>query len=311
VRRGFNVSEYGVIHDGVTHACATEEEVYELLGLEYIPPELRENRGELDAARKHQLPRLIELSDIRGDLHMHTVASDGRFTIEQMAEAARERGYEYIAITDHSATHGFGNDVQPDELRRQIERVHEADAAIEGIRILAGSEVNVLPDGTLDYADEVLEQLDWVIASLHTSFRMKEKEMTTRMIHAMEHPLVDAIGHPTGRKIELREPYALDIEKVVEAAVRTGTFLEINANPDRRDLNEQNARHAAEAGAMLVIDSDSHGVETLANIRYGVATARRGWVSAAQVANTRSWEELDKLRKRGATRGRRAGGRVP
>src|SRR3954462_1912914 len=157
VKRGFNVSEYGIVHDGTTHACATEEEVYELLGMQYIPPELRENRGELDDARKHELPELVRLGDIRGDLHMHTVASDGRFTIEQMAEAARERSYEYLAITDHSATHGFGNDVQPDELRRQIERVHEADAAIDGIRILAGTEVNVLPDGTLDYEDDLLE----------------------------------------------------------------------------------------------------------------------------------------------------------
>ncbi|HXD60256.1 MAG TPA: hypothetical protein VN606_20175, partial [Thermoleophilaceae bacterium] len=163
-----------------------------------------------------------------------------------------------------------------------------------------GSEVNVLPDGSLDYADDVLEQLDWVIASLHTSFRMKEKEMTARMIHAMEHPLVDAIGHPTGRKIELRDPYELNVERVVEAAVRTGTFLEINANPDRRDLNETNARMAAQAGAMLLVDSDSHGIETLANIRYGIATARRGWVTAAQVANTRSWADLDQLRKRGS-----------
>ena len=190
--------------------------------------------------------------------------------------------------------------MQPDELLRQVERIREIDSKLKGFDLLAGSEVNVLPDGSLDYADDVLEQLDWVVASLHTSFRMKEKEMTARMIHAMEHPLVDAIGHPTGRKIELREAYALDIEKVVEAAVRTGTFLEINSAPDRRDLNEQNARHAAEAGAMLVIDSDSHGVETLANIRYGVATARRGWVTAGQVANTRPWKQVDKLRKRGA-----------
>jgi DNA polymerase (family 10) len=298
VKRGFNVSEYGVVHDGVTHACATEEEVYELLGLQYIPPELRENRGELDAARKHELPELIELADIRGDLHMHTVASDGRFTIEQMAEAARERGYEYIAITDHSATHGFGNDVQPDELRRQIERVHEADAAIDGIRILAGTEVNVMPDGTLDYDDDLLAQLDWIVASLHSSFRIGEKEQTERMIRAMEHPLVDAIGHPTGRLIERRAPYALDIDAVAEAAVRTGTFLEINANPDRRDLNEVNARRGAQAGATLVIDSDAHWTRTLANMKYGVATARRAWLTAADVANTRSWEELDRMRKR-------------
>jgi DNA polymerase (family 10) len=298
VKRGFNVSEYGVIHDGETHACAKEEEVYELLGLQFIPPELRENRGELDAARKGELPQLIELGDIRGDLHMHTVASDGRFTIEQMAEAARERGYEYIAITDHSATHGFGNDVQPDELRRQIERVHEADAAIDGIRILAGTEVNVLPDGTLDYDDDLLAQLDWIVASLHSSFRIGEKEQTERMIRAMEHPLVDAIGHPTGRLIERRAPYALDIDAVAEAAVRTGTFLEINANPDRRDLNELNARRAVAVGATIVIDSDAHWTRTLANMKYGVATARRAWLTAADVANTRPWAELDKVRKR-------------
>jgi DNA polymerase (family 10) len=302
VRKGFHVSEYGVIDDSTetTHSCASEEEVYELLGLPYIEPELRENRGELDAAREGKLPKLITLDDIRGELHCHTTASDGRNSIEEMAAMALERGYEYLAITDHSATHGFGNDVQPRELLKQLERIRKIDAKLDGIKLLAGSEVNVLPNGTLDYEDEVLEELDWVVASLHTSFRMKEKEMTARMIHAMEHPLVDVIGHPTGRKIEKREPYALDIEAVVEAAIRTGTFLEINSAPDRRDLNEQNARHAAEMGALLVIDSDSHGVETLANIRYGVATARRGWVTAKQVANTRSWKQLDKLRKRGA-----------
>src|SRR3954465_14125125 len=299
VKRGFNVSEYGVVHDGETHACATEEEVYELLGMQYIPPELRENRGELDAARKHELPELVRLGDIRGDLHMHTVASDGRFTIEQMAEACIARGYEYMAITDHSATHGFGNDVQPDQLRRQIELVHEADARVDGIRILAGTEVNVLPDGSLDYEDDLLAQLDWIVGSLHSSFRLGEKEQTERMIAAIEHPLVDAIGHPTGRLIGRREPYALDIERVVEAAIRTGTFLEINANPNRRDLNEHNARVRAEAGAMLVIDADAHGTDTLSNTRYGVATARRAWLTAATVANTRPWPELDKLRKRG------------
>ncbi len=298
VKRGFKVSEYGVIADGVTHACATEEEVYELLGMQYIPPELRENRGEIEAAREQRLPDLVTLVDIRGDLHMHTVASDGRQTIEQMAEAARERGYEYIAITDHSATHGFGNDVSADELRVQIERIRAADAAIDGIRILAGSEVNVLPDGSLDYDDELLAQLDWIVGSLHSSFRIGEREQTERMIRAMEHPLVDAIGHPTGRLIERREPYALDIDAVVAAAARTGTFLEINGNPDRRDLNELNARRAVEAGAHLVIDSDAHWAKTLPNIGYGVATARRAWLTKDAVANTRSWPELDALRKR-------------
>ncbi len=166
-----------------------------------------------------------------------------------MAEAAREAGYSYIAITDHSASHGFGNDVQPDELRAQIEHIRGLE--IEGITVLAGSEVNIHTDGSLDYDDDLLEELDWVMASMHTSFRISEKEMTKRMITAMEHPLVDAIGHPTGRLIDRREPYGLDVEKVVDAAIRTGTFLEINANPDRRDLNEWNARLAAERGAML------------------------------------------------------------
>jgi DNA polymerase (family 10) len=292
VKRGFHVSEYGVIDDSTetTHACASEEEVYELLGLQYIPPELRENRGELRAARDGTLPDLIEISDIKGELHCHSVASDGRQTIEQMALAARERGYEYIAITDHSATHGFGNDVSPDQLWRQIEHIRSLD--IEGIRVLAGSEINVLPDGSLDYDDELVAELDWVVGSLHSSFRLPEDEQTERMIKAIEHPLVDAIGHPTGRLIDRREPYALDIDAVATAAARTGTFLEINGNPDRRDLNEINARRAVELGATLVIDSDAHGTETLANIRYGVATARRAWLTAANVANTLPWDEL-------------------
>src|SRR4051795_7376928 len=304
VKRGFHVSEYGVIDDSteITHACATEEEVYALLGMQYIPPELRENRGELRAAREGTLPELVRLVDIRGDLHCHTVASDGRHTIEQMAEAARARGYEYIAITDHSATHGFGNDVQPDELRRQIELVHEADAAIDGIRILAGTEVNVLTDGSLDYDDELLGRLDWIVASLHSSFRLGEEEQTERMIKAMEHPLVDVIGHPTGRLIERREPYALDIDAIAEAAVRTGTFLEINANPDRRDLNELNARRVVDAGVTVVIDSDAHWTRTLANMQYGVATARRAWLTKENVANTLPWEELAARRTSAARR---------
>ena len=298
VRRGLHVSEYGIADDatGATHAFATEEEVYSHLGLQFIPPELRENRGELRAARAGELPELIELSDIRGDLHMHTVASDGRNTIEEMAAAAKERGYQYAAITDHSASHGFGDDVPPDELLRQIERVRSVE--LKGFTLLAGTEVNVLPDGSLDYADELLEQLDWVVASVHTSFRIGEREMTDRVVRALEHPLVDALGHPTGRLIQRRDPYDIDLDRVFEVAARTGTFLEINANPDRRDLADPYARAAVEAGVTLVIDSDAHRTATLANMRYGVATARRGWVTAAQVANTRTWKQLDRLRKR-------------
>ncbi|HEV2875347.1 MAG TPA: DNA polymerase/3'-5' exonuclease PolX [Thermoleophilaceae bacterium] len=298
VRRGLHVSEYGIADDesGDSIACATEEEVYERLGMQWIPPELREDRGELEAAREGRLPELIELSDIRGDLHMHTTLSDGHASIEEMAERARGLGYDYVAITEHSATHGFGNDVQPRELLKQVEHIRGLE--LDGIAVLPGTETNVMPDGTLDYADDVLEQLDWVIASLHTSFRIAEKEQTDRMLRAMEHPLVDAIGHPTGRLIERREAYALDLDRVIEKAVETGTFLEINSNPDRRDLNDVYAKAAAEAGVTLVIDSDAHWPRTLPNMRYGVATARRAWVTAAQVANTRPWAEVDKLRKR-------------
>jgi DNA polymerase (family X) len=298
VKRGLHVSEYGIADDstGDSLACATEEEVYERLGLPWIPPELRENRGELEAARAGTLPELVELDNIRGDLHMHTTLSDGHASAEEMAAAARERGYDYIAITDHSASHGFGNDVQPDELLRSAEHVRSIE--VPGLRVLAGTETNVLPDGSLDYADDVLEQLDWVVASLHTSFRLGEEKQTDRMLRAMEHPLVDVIGHPTGRLIERRQPYALDIDRVIAKAVETGTFLEINANPDRRDLNDIYARAAAEAGVTLTIDSDAHWPRTLANMRYGVATARRAWLTAGNVANTRPWRELDRLRKR-------------
>jgi DNA polymerase (family X) len=298
VRRGLHVSEYGIADDesGSSDAFTTEEEVYERLGMQYIPPELRENRGELEAARKGKLPELIELSDIRGDLHMHTTLSDGHATVEEMAAAAKELGYEYVAMTDHSASHGFGNDVSPKELLGRVEEIRALPDL--GITVLAGTETNVLRDGSLDYADDVLEQLDWVVASLHTSFRLSEKEQTKRMLTAMEHPLVDAIGHPTGRLIESREAYALDLDAVIAKAAETGTFLEINANPDRRDLNDVYARAAAEAGVTLLIDSDAHWPRTLANMRYGVATARRAWLTKENVGNTRPWPELDRLRKR-------------
>jgi DNA polymerase (family X) len=301
VRRGLHVSEYGVLDDanGRTRTSTREEDLYASLGLAYIEPELREDRGELEAARldRGELPRLVSLDDIRGDLHTHTVASDGHNTIGEMGAAARELGYEYLAITDHSASHGFGNDVSPTQLRRQIELVREADASLEGIRLLAGSEVNVLPDGSLDYEDALLAELDWVIASMHTAFGMSEQAMTERMIAAIEHPLVDAIGHPTGRLIERREPYAIDLDAIFAAAARTGTMLEINANPDRRDLSDVLARAAVRAGVLIVIDSDAHRIRTLQNMRWGVATARRGWLGRQDVANTRPWGELARLRK--------------
>ena len=306
VRSGMHVSEYAIEDEssGAKLLCADEAEVYERLGYAFIPPELREDRGELEAAARGGpgLPQLVSRGDLRGDLHCHTVASDGRATIDEMAAAARELGYEYLAITDHSASHGFGNDVSPEELREQIERVREANARLSGIDVLAGSEVNVLPDGSLDYEDALLAELDWVIASVHTAFSMGEQKMTERMIAAIEHPLVDAIGHPTGRMLERRRPYAIDLDAVFAAAARTGTMLEINANPRRRDLSELNARAAVAAGVTLVIDSDAHGPETMPLIRWGIATARRAWLTAAEIGNTRPWSELRTMRKRARPR---------
>jgi DNA polymerase (family 10) len=301
VRRGLHVSEYGIEDDnsGEVHRCATEERVYEVLGLPYIEPELREGRGELKAALAGELPKLVTERDLRGDLHCHTTLSDGRSSLADMARAAATRGYAYLAITDHSATHGFGDDVQADELLRQVERVRRLNEELEGLRVLAGSEVNINPDGSLDYEDEVLAELDWVVGSAHTSFRMSQEDMTKRLTAAMDHPLVDAIGHPTGRMLLRREPYALDMERIVEHAAETGTFLEINSNANRRDLNDLNARLAAEAGVLIVIDSDAHSARRLDMIRYGIATARRAWLTKEQVANTRTWKQLDKLRKRG------------
>jgi DNA polymerase (family X) len=298
VRRGLHVSEYGVLDDstGITHRCATEQDVYALLGMAYIEPELREDRGELEAALNRTLPQLVTEADLSGDLHSHTTASDGTASIEEMARAALEFGYDYLAITDHSASMGFGADVSAHELRRQIERIRNTD--LPGIRLLAGSEVNILPDGSLDYPDDLLAELDWVLASVHTSFRMSKGEMTARLVRAIEHPYVDCIGHLSGRKILQRQPYEFDFDAILDATKRTGTMLEINSNPDRRDLDELHARTAAEAGVPLVINTDSHRTGGFANARYGVATARRAWLTPSQIANTSGWEELAAQRSR-------------
>ena len=300
VRRGLHVSEYGILDDetGETLRCATEEEVYERLGLEWIPPELREGRGELEAAANGSLPRLLTEEDIRGDLHCHTTLSDGRQTLEQMAEAALARGLEYLAVTDHSASHGFGDHVTPEALEARIDEVHALNAKLDGLELLAGSEVNILTDGSLDYEDELLARLDWVIASVHTSFAMGEKEMTERMVAAVEHPLVDAIGHPTGRKIETRPAYEIDMEKVIAAAAKNGTMIEINAAPDRRDMNELHARAAAAAGVNVLVNTDAHSARNFGLLPFGIATARRAWLTPEQVANTRPWAEFAPLRKR-------------
>lgn len=299
--RGFSVSEHGVAETkgkGV-HRFAEESGVYELLGLPWIEPELRQGRGEIEAGESGELPELVTLEQIRGDLHSHTTLSDGRNSLDEMAAAARARGYAYFAITDHSASHGFGDHVTPKRLAKRIEEVRKwNEGAPQGFRLLAGSEVNIGLDGAPDYSDELLAELDWVVCSIHTSFGISEREMTDRIVAAIEHPLVDCIGHLTGRLLLRREPYRVDAVRIFEAAARTGTMIEINGNPNRRDLNEGHARLAAEAGVMICCNTDAHGVDTLDNMRYSVATARRAWLSAEQVANTRPWRSFAPLRKR-------------
>jgi DNA polymerase (family X) len=300
VAQGLSVSEHGIteVESGDVDLCAGEEAVYERLGYAYIEPELREGRGELKAARAGKLPELVSLDDIRGDLHSHTTLSDGRNTLEEMAEAGRERDYAYMAITDHSASHGFGDHVTEERLWERIDEVADWNQGKRGFRLLAGSEVNIGLDGSLDYSEDVLTALDWVLASVHTSFAISEEEMTARVLAAIENPQVDCIGHLTGRLIGRREPYGIDVEAVAEAAARNGTMIEINGNPNRRDLSEQHARLAREAGVSIVLNTDAHGVDTLNNMAYAVATARRAWLTKDDIANTRNWDDFKKLRKR-------------
>ena len=297
VARGLSVSEHGIadVESGEVELCEREEDVYARLGYAYVEPELREGRGELRAARDGDLPELVELGDLKGDLHTHTTLSDGRGTLEEMAAAARARGYAYLAITDHSASHGFGDHVTAERLWERIEEIRAWNEGKRGFRLLAGSEVNVGLDGSLDYSDDLLAALDWVIASVHTSFSVSEAEMTARVIAAIENPEVDCIGHLTGRLIGRREPYGIDVEAVFEAAARTGTMIEINGNPYRRDLSDRHARLAADAGVPIALNTDAHGVDTLDNMAYAVATARRAWLTAAEVVNTRGWRELKRL----------------
>jgi len=297
VGRGLSVSEHGIteVESEKVDLCETEEAVYERLGYAYIEPELREGRGELKAARKGELPELVSVDDIRGDLHSHTTLSDGRNTLEEMAAAGRARGYAYMAITDHSASHGFGDHVTAERLWERIEEVRAWNKGKRGFRLLAGSEVNIGLDGSLDYPEDLVEALDWVVASVHTSFAISEKEMTERVLAAIANPHVDCIGHLTGRLIGRREPYGIDVEAVTEAAAANGTMLEINGNPNRRDLSEHHARLAREAGATIILNTDAHGIDTLDNMAYAVATARRAWLTAADIANTRGWQAFKKL----------------
>ena len=301
VKMGLSVSEHGIAdtESGEVSKCGTESEVYERLGLDYIEPELRQGGREIALAEAGELPDLVELGDIRGDLHCHTTLSDGHNSLREMAEAAQARGYAYLAVTDHSATHGFGDDVQPDALKRRIAEVAKLNESLpRGFRLLSGSEINIGTDGSLDYADELVDQLDWVVASVHTSFRVGKAKMTARMVEAVSNPLVDCLGHPSGRLLLKREPYEFDVEAVIAAAAEHGTMIEINGSPRRRDLNEHHARMAAEAGVMICVNTDAHRISTLENMVFGVATARRAGLTKEQVANTRPWRSFNALRKK-------------
>jgi DNA polymerase (family X) len=291
VRRGLSVSEYGVteVESGAVFTTQSEEELYERLGYQFIPPELRENAGELEAARKGELPALVEVSELRGDLHTHTHwSADGKNTLVEMVEAAKARGYAYYGITDHS------HYLREGRMEAQAKEIEKVAKRVAPMRLLKGVEVNIKADGTLDLPDEVLAARDWVVASIHAAF---DRDPTERILATMENPHVDCIGHLTGRKLSRREPMEIDIEHVVAKAVETGTFLEINSQPDRLDLRDVNARVAGEAGARVVVSSDAHQVKALDYVEFGIAQARRAWLTADQVANTRTWPQLKKLMK--------------
>jgi DNA polymerase (family 10) len=294
VGRKLSVSEYGVtnVETGDVFTATDEAELYAFLGYQWIPPELRENRGELAAARNGGLPQLVELEDMAGDLHAHTDWSDGRGTLAEMVVAARGLGWRYLAICDHARR------LRDGRLERQAEEIAAINDSVSGIRVLSGVEVDIRADGSVDLADEDLSARDWVMASIHSGFDKPRDDLTRRLLAAMEHPYVDCIGHPTGRKINRREAYDVDFEALLEKAVETGTFLEVNSQPDRLDLIDTHARAAAEAGVMVVVSTDAHRVHELDNLRLGVAQARRAWLTRDQIVNARPWREVQKLMKR-------------
>jgi len=301
LKMGYTLSEYSLakLDTGKPVAGKTEEEIYAKLKLDYIPPELRENLGEIDAAAEHTLPALITQADLQGDVHMHTVETDGRNTIEEMAEAAREHGYKYMAITDHSKNLAFANGLDDKRAVEHIRRIRKVNDQIEGITILAGIEVDILADGTLDLSDSVLEQMDIVIASVHSHFNQSSAEMTDRLLKAVENPNTSLIGHPTGRLLLRRDAYAIDLDAILNAAAQKKVAMELNAYPDRLDLCDRHLRRAKELGVKIVINTDSHHTSHLDKIRYGVLQARRAWLTKSDVLNTLPTQKFAKAMKHG------------
>jgi DNA polymerase (family 10) len=296
--RGWKINEYGVFEGERRIAGATEEEIYALLGLPYIPPELREDRGEFAAAKEKRLPNLITRDDLRGDLQMHTDASDGQNTLAEMAEAARALGHEYIAITDHSSYVGVTGGLDAERLARRIEEIERFNETLEGLRVLKSIEVDILQDGALDLPDEILEKLDIVVASVHSYFNLSQEQQTERIIRAMDNPHVHIFAHPTGRLIGKREPYDVDMERVMRAALARGCYLEVNAHPQRLDLNDVYCKMAKDMGLKLAISTDAHRASDLNLLRFGIDQARRGWLEPEDVLNTRPWDALRELIRR-------------
>jgi DNA polymerase (family 10) len=296
LKKGYSLNEYGLftIKGEKNVASRTEEEIYEKLGLEWIPPEMRENCGEVDAAEKKTLPELITVEDIRGELHMHTVETDGRNTIEEMAEAARQRGYKYIAITDHSKNLAFANGLDDKRAIAHVKRIKRANEQIEGIEIMSGVEVDILADGQLDLEDDTLAQMDVVIASVHSAFNQDAKQMTDRLVRAVSNKHVTALGHPTGRLLLKRDAYSFEVDAVFKAALANKTAMELNAYPDRLDLCDLHLRMARERGLKIVINCDAHHTSHFEKIKYGVLQARRAWLTKADVLNTLPLKDFKK-----------------
>jgi DNA polymerase (family 10) len=301
LKMGFTLNEYSLatLDDATPVARKTEEEIYGKLKLDFIPPELRENLGEIEAAATQALPALIEQTDIRGDVHMHTVETDGRNTIEEMAEAARERGYQYMAITDHSKNLAFANGLTEERALAHIERIRAVDKQMKGIRIFAGIEVDILGDGSLDLSDSVLEQMDIVIASVHSQFNLDRSAMTDRLLKAIANPNTSLIGHPTGRQLLRREAYQFDVDAVFKAAAKHRVAMELNSYPERLDLNDVHLRMAKQHGLKIVINTDSHHTSHMEKLRYGITQARRAWLTKDDVLNTLPAQEFARAMKHG------------
>jgi DNA polymerase (family 10) len=298
VRKGLKINEYGVFDGDRRVAGRTEAGVYAKIGLPVVPPELREDRGEIEAALAHRLPDLVTLTDIRGDLHTHTNASDGRASIREMAEAARDAGYGYIAVTDHTQHATIAHGLDAKRLRRQIAEIDRLGSQVRGVAVLKSAEVDILADGKLDLADEVLDDLDFTVCAVHSHFNLPRAKQTERILRAMDNARFTVLAHPTGRLLGAREPYEIDMERIIEGARERGCILEINAQPERLDLNDVHCRMARDAGVKVAISTDAHSPEQLGYMRFGIDQARRGWLTAGDVVNTRPLRELRGLLRR-------------